>query len=498
VLTDRDGAALRHAFVLGLARQPLALPAPLAAALAARSDTRTEPALVALALVGQQARFTPPPTVVGEVPEAAVRLHADPRPPLSGPTRRALLRLARLTGRQSGATVLPIALARIAAHGRKLHPFDLPTLAPHLEKSGIALGLAERAYLVLTGRGEASAILDRAAITAENWTAHSRSVRREFLEAQRRRDPAAARALLEASFTTDPAAVRADLLGTLAVGLDADDRPLLERMAKDRAESVKRAAEALLARLTDAGDRATRIAAATACFQSVGGGGGGVMGGLARLAGLGTGRTSQDTLEVVLPRATSPTEQQATVAKLFTGVRLSEIAAACGHPAGTIAAAALDAVVVWDILFETALGCRDHGDVDVLLRVRCATAHPLGLAQCAAVAAVRPEGVDQEVAADLLASPALVALLRRYVVPDGAADRPPSPYDDGTLVATAALLPAAAMPAFCDVLGPSMHPAIVTARAYADLAVALAAEPTATPIATRAVTPPPDHGPPET
>src|SRR5215472_8789733 len=139
-------ARIRQSFLLGLARQPMATPAALADLLPKGCD----PALALLALAGQRQRFTGASSLaVDDVPDAARRLHEDPRPILPPQARRALNRLAGSVEKALASYVLPIALRRIAAAGWRVHPFDLPELARHIKSDAENLGLAERAYLAL-------------------------------------------------------------------------------------------------------------------------------------------------------------------------------------------------------------------------------------------------------------------------------------------------------------------------------------------------------------
>jgi hypothetical protein len=162
-----------------------------------------DPALAVLALAGQHQRFERPAVARGAdgVPEAARRLHEDPRPIVAEPARRLLLRLANGAEKHMADSVVRAAVRRVLRTGLRLHPFDLPRLIGHIKGDARRLGLAERAYLALAdapGKAAAPSLL-HAEITAENWSEFPKGHRVAFLRAQRRKDPAAARALLATS-----------------------------------------------------------------------------------------------------------------------------------------------------------------------------------------------------------------------------------------------------------------------------------------------------------
>src|SRR5258707_8257184 len=111
--------------LLGLARQPLNVPALLQPLVAAASPER-EPMLTVLAMVGQQQRFQRvlPAQGAAALPEAARRMHQDARPIMPDPARRALLRLANGVDKSAADAVLSVAVRRIAHVRLRLHPFD--------------------------------------------------------------------------------------------------------------------------------------------------------------------------------------------------------------------------------------------------------------------------------------------------------------------------------------------------------------------------------------
>jgi hypothetical protein len=219
----QDIAQLAHALLLGTRKRPLSLPPAAAALLAGNSSL--SPAMLALVLSGQHARFMRPPAPTLEAAsEADLAVHADPRPMLSDASRRLL---KQLLGIAKGDAPEPILLAcrdRAGAHGLRLHPFDLPALAPYMRG-------AQSASPPQGGAGAAS-------LDAATWKTMPQDQRVGALRRLRHASPDAARALLEATFRTETAANRAAFIAVMAIQLSADDLPFLEAAAKDRAETV--------------------------------------------------------------------------------------------------------------------------------------------------------------------------------------------------------------------------------------------------------------------
>ncbi|CAN7517799.1 DUF5691 domain-containing protein [Rhizobacter sp. LjRoot28] len=84
------------------------------------------------------------------------------------------------------------------------------------------------------------------------WTDGSLDQRRAFLLAERRADPAAARARLAAALPELAARERAELTGVLASSLTLEDEPLLDQLRADRSREVRQVALGMLLRLPDA------------------------------------------------------------------------------------------------------------------------------------------------------------------------------------------------------------------------------------------------------
>src|SRR5262245_20991015 len=453
-------ARIRQSFLLGLSRQPVATPPSLSGLLAQGRD----PALALLALAGQRQRFAgAPPLTVDAVPDAARRLHEDPRPILPPPARRALNRLAGSVERSLAGSVLPIALRRIGAAGCRVHPFDLPELARYIKADVENVSLAERAYLALIApevdKDAVKALFfDR--LTPEHWTTFPRAQRRVFVAGVRRENPAEGRALIESVWKTEPAPVRAALLEALAVGLSADDKPFLEKLATDRADSVKQTAVRLLASMPATEDFNQRVAEAAQCFKRAGKGVGRVM------AALGMG--GEGRLTFALPGKLT----YADVDRLFSGLPIDAVAKAVGvTPAEIIAALPEDEHHVRLLLLDSAVAGDDTATVQCSVGVRLLSSQALTGSVVMPLATAARLPLDPDVAARLLAAPAWKTAV------SGVADAtaPAGPKDDGRLIFTATLMPREAMPAFAASLGPLPPAAARAARDFADLILALPA-----------------------
>ncbi len=468
ILSLQELGRLRQAMLLGLARQPLVLPEKLKPLLPATPAAR-DPALMVLALAGQRQRFERPilDRGVEATPEAARRLHQDPRPIMPEPARRALLRLASGVEKSAAEAVLAVAVRRTAQAGFRLHPFDLPCLLPHIKGDAQCLGLAERAFLALGDGADAAdaPTLLHGEITPGTWTGFPKAHRVAFLREERRRHPANARVMLEAVLKSEPAAMRGDLLGALDVGISIDDLPLLESMATDRAESVRTIASELVARVPGTPTFATRLEAAARCFSRT------RAGVLSRL-GLASAAAVFNP-----PSSANRAERHAALAKLFDGFSAAEIGAAArltvGEVIGTLSA---DEEAVYAAFSARAV--RD-GDKETMMRlVEARLAADAGTGSPARNLAWLANNLAEPVPADLgnrlIYCEPLQATLQRLQQ----AATPAATKDDGTLVWTAAVLPKEPLARFLEMIS-SLPPAITrTARDFAELMLALGRAPT--------------------
>src|SRR5262249_2170575 len=236
--------------------------------------------------------------------------------------------LARSTEKNHSASIVQLAVGRIGAAGSRAYPFDLPELAPLIKADAKSLGIAERAYLGMIdsaqdgGKNQYATSLFYDRITADNWTTFRRAQRRAFVANLRREDPAAGRALVEGVWKTEAAPMRAALLEALATGLGPDDKPFLEHLGTDRAESVKQVAALLLSRMPSSDGLAQRLEAAAQCFTRPAKS---VIAALMKSVGLG----SNVNLVFALIGNTSNTTQ-ALRERLFAGLPLDALAKAVG------------------------------------------------------------------------------------------------------------------------------------------------------------------------
>jgi hypothetical protein len=257
--------------------------------------------------------------------------------------------------------------------------------------------------------------------------------------------------------------VRAALLETLAVGLGPDDRSFLEKLAIDRADSVKQLAQRLLARLPDAEGFAQRVADAAKCFKRTGGGAGRVMAAL----GIGGERTPTFTLPF------EPSKWQEAFAereRLFSGLPLAALATAVGvTPDEIIAALPAHEAHLRALLLSDAQTGGDSAAVQCIVRASLFTGQILtgSVVMPLATAACGP--LDADTAARLVASPAWESAVSRL------AGETAVPKDDGRLIFTATLMPREAVPAFLASLAAVPASAARAANDFADLILALPA-----------------------
>lgn len=351
-------ARLRQAFLLGLNGNAPPLPETAGAAIRA-AGLEGEAPLIALALAVQAQRFARPAlarpgavAAAGTPPEAARRLHDDPRPILPEAARLLLGRLMKGAKAAVGGRVMWSALVRLNACGLRLHPFDLPGYEEALKANPEALGPAERAFLALTapeprpgaqGDGEAESLLHER-IDTENWRSFSKAPRLAFLKALRLNDPGAGRVLVEGCFGQEPAALRAELVAALEAGLSPDDQAFLEGLEKDRAETVRAAAARLLGRLPGTPAHGTRIARALETLKA------------------------QDSGAVAFkPPARNKTAAEAMTRELFTDLSVTALAASLNlTPAAFLSALPDKAGPLFAILLPTALAEGDGETIRIL------------------------------------------------------------------------------------------------------------------------------------
>ncbi len=176
-----------------------------------------------------------------------------------GPDRLKQAFLVRLgqAGLRLPAVLLPAAL-ELARHSLALRT----TIQPLLGERGVWLARQREDWQFAAGVAAADD-------DERTWSEGTLEQRKAFFAAQRRRDPAGARARLVAALPEMPARERADLARGLAIGLGPDDEALLDQLRGDRSQDVRAAALDLLLRLPDSG-HAMRAAARLAALMSRG------------------------------------------------------------------------------------------------------------------------------------------------------------------------------------------------------------------------------------
>ena len=219
---------IKQTMLLGLSKAPLRDIDPLAT----------------LALVAMREKFVRPHPPAG--PADASTPYASYGKLLSDEFRLLLLKL--LSERDVGADWHAVDIFRaIKAHDLRLHPFDYARLEYFIERYAAEFGPEERAWLaVVRPARKQDDIYPEGPLTDATLPQASRAQKLQFLRALRKEDAGKARKLVETLLPNEPANVRAEFVGLLALKLGDDDRPFLESLAQDRAQSVRDAASMLL------------------------------------------------------------------------------------------------------------------------------------------------------------------------------------------------------------------------------------------------------------
>lgn len=194
-----------------------------------------ELALLAMATQARQCVLVP------IVPTSAQPGLALPMPALALLPDPLRLRFRRLV-RSVSAPTLGALLHMLAARGWMAHPFDWRPQPDHDDLPEVYAPL--RAWEAAQRAPRRSSAGDH-----DDWDTLLPSERRRLLQRLRAEDPAAARERLATGLAGLSAEHRLPLVETLAIGLGADDLPLLESLATDRSEKVRQVAARLRARL---------------------------------------------------------------------------------------------------------------------------------------------------------------------------------------------------------------------------------------------------------
>ncbi|MDZ7856989.1 DUF5691 domain-containing protein [Sphaerotilus sp.] len=234
------------------------VPAPLTGLMQALATAPEDDATVLLRAAGVLAvaqRVGGGLAAVDTLPEAPEPARPETRPALSAEPHQALLQ--RLLGEDVPDSLRVEALSQVAQRGWRLPATLLPpmlALALRLPVLRPAVGavMGERGRWLVQQQPRWRSIVERPATpTEDDWAHGSGAARLAFLQAERRRDPDAARERLSAELPSLAARERTELVEALAVGLSAADEPLLVKLLRDRGGEVRTLAAMLLVRLPD-------------------------------------------------------------------------------------------------------------------------------------------------------------------------------------------------------------------------------------------------------
>ena len=231
----------------GTSRQPMSFAAGLEDL--ARGDAANT-ALNALSLTAQALRFERPLPPASFNAEPDIQDH---RPLLPDAMRRTLIRLLK-----DKRTTDDLELALAWAFGRckvRPHPFDLPRIDAFVRAHTEHLGLTAQCWAEQRDEtiAQPQSYFDADDLDDTTWSKAPLAQRARFIADSRKNNAAAARTLVESVWTQENADARVRLLMALEAGLNIDDRPFLEALAKDRAPRVRSLAQRFLARICGGG-----------------------------------------------------------------------------------------------------------------------------------------------------------------------------------------------------------------------------------------------------
>jgi hypothetical protein len=351
-----DAAAvetLTRSVMLGTARQSTPVQKAFDG-LIAKDDPKA--ALKALALLGQHSRFR---RRVYAAPTSAEPLFADERAIVPEAARPLLL---LLLSRKIGdvTDVVPLVVADAMERRRlRLHPFDLPRLEDFVKAYADQLGASAIAWTqrhATTTSPDAYSFVET--IDETNWTHGRPAQRAAFIHSLRATEAARARALVEGVFASEQAPVRLVLVKALAENLSPADQPFLEGLAKDRAPTVREAADSLLARLPGSPQAANRL---QEC--------------LSRIKRTATGVLRRRTaLQLDYPATVKEWQRETWAISTFGTISLDDFAKGLELSIDEVVAAAADDPILSTVLAVQASQARRHDLFARLVRERGASA----------------------------------------------------------------------------------------------------------------------------
>ncbi len=318
-----EAGALRHSLSLGLA-----VSAP---------KSSHPPVLAQLALLAAWQRCERPVAPDFASVPAAADTHLR-YPDIA--CRGQLARLATMTKKDASSRLLPAALDAIRAAGLALHPFDYARLEDIIARHAERVDSGARAWLqtVRPEKELPEALYDGPAVDESNVAQAGKRQKIAYVAALRVANPAAGRGLVERLFPDEPAANRLELAAVLASHLSGEDRPFLESLASDRAQTVRDKANELLGLLPGTDAFAKRMARLKEDIEI-------------KSEGL---LRRRKVLAYKPPANVRPHEVAGAQAALIAGLSLDGIASAFGETADsliTIAAASLKAGPLAYLLF---------------------------------------------------------------------------------------------------------------------------------------------------
>jgi hypothetical protein len=313
-------------------------------------------ALKALALLGQHSRFRRPACAA---PTSVEPLFPDERAIVPEAARPLLLSL--LSSKAGDPTdALPLPLADAMERQRlRLHPFDLPRLEDFVKAHADQLGASAVAWTqrhATTATPDAYSFVET--IDEANWTQGRPAQRAAFIRGLRATGAARARALVESVFASEQAPVRLVLVKALSENLSQADQPFLGGLAKDRAPTVREAAESLLARLPGSPQAAKRL---EECLSRI------------KRAKAGVLRR-HTVLELDYPATIKEWQREAWAITTFGTIALDDFAKSLGLSIDALVAATADDQMLSTVLAVQASQARRYDLLARLVRERVANA----------------------------------------------------------------------------------------------------------------------------
>lgn len=230
---------------------------PLLLGLTKSGTAQAPDTLAALAVIAARGRFRRPQRSAGREAEP---LPQDPRPLIPDDARALLLRLCAGPQASSSDTLAQAAIDALTHAGLAPHPFDFSRLEDLVVRFAADLGPTAAAWSAIVRPGREPADGGVEIVTEETLAGAGKAAKLAFLRERRKALPGRARELIAELLPNEAANLRAELIALLAVGLSADDTPLLTAATTDRAQSVRDTAAAVLARMPGTEAYAAKLA----------------------------------------------------------------------------------------------------------------------------------------------------------------------------------------------------------------------------------------------